>query len=127
MHIRREKSRLGQPLSACSGTGVFVGYASLFGVRRAVLRLPNETTIPLDQNTIFQLKEATSDKQPTLIELIQGAIHIITRTPKPFKVNTPFMNAAVEGTEFYVSVDEQEARVVVIEGKVNPSGQFVRL
>jgi hypothetical protein len=29
MHIRREKSRLGQPLSACSGTGVFVGYASL--------------------------------------------------------------------------------------------------
>ena len=35
MHIRREKSRLGQPLSACSGTGVFVGYASLFGVRDA--------------------------------------------------------------------------------------------
>lgn len=35
MQIRREKSRLGQPLSACSGTGVFVGYASLFGVRDA--------------------------------------------------------------------------------------------
>jgi len=35
MHIRREKSRLAQPLSACSGTGVFVGYASLFGVRDA--------------------------------------------------------------------------------------------
>ncbi|MGH6821099.1 MAG: HK97 family phage prohead protease [Methylocella sp.] len=33
MQIRREKSRLGQPLSACSGTGVFVGYASLFGER----------------------------------------------------------------------------------------------
>ena len=33
MQTRREKSRLGQPLSACSGTGVFVGYASLFGVR----------------------------------------------------------------------------------------------
>ncbi len=38
MHIRREKSRLGQPLSACSGTGVFVGYASLFGVRDASRR-----------------------------------------------------------------------------------------
>lgn len=35
MHIRREKSRLAQPLSACSGTGVFVGYASLFGLRDA--------------------------------------------------------------------------------------------
>lgn len=33
MQTRREKSRLGRPLSACSGTGVFVGYASLFGRR----------------------------------------------------------------------------------------------
>ena len=33
MQIRREKSPLAQPLSACSGTGVFVGYASLFGAR----------------------------------------------------------------------------------------------
>jgi uncharacterized protein len=33
MQTRRESNRLGQPLSACSGTGVFVGYASLFGMR----------------------------------------------------------------------------------------------
>lgn len=33
MHIRRIKSRLGRPLSASSGSGVFVGYASLFGER----------------------------------------------------------------------------------------------
>ena len=33
MQTRREKNRLGQPLCACSGTGVFVGYASLFGRR----------------------------------------------------------------------------------------------
>ena len=35
MQIRAEPNRLGQPLSACSGTGVFVGYASLFGMRDA--------------------------------------------------------------------------------------------
>ena len=35
MQIRREKSPCGRPLSACSDTGVFVGYASLFGVRDA--------------------------------------------------------------------------------------------
>ena len=29
------KAGWAQPLSACSGTGVFVGYASLFGVRDA--------------------------------------------------------------------------------------------
>jgi uncharacterized protein len=33
MNFRQEKTLLAQPLSACSGTGVFVGYASLFGVR----------------------------------------------------------------------------------------------
>ncbi len=102
----------------CVGDTIRVGTKS-----RAVLRLPNETTIPLDQNTVFQLKEAISDKEPTLIELLQGAIHVITRTPKPFKVNTPYMNAAVEGTEFYVGVDSQEARVAVIEGKVNVSNE----
>jgi tetratricopeptide (TPR) repeat protein len=102
----------------CVGDTVRVGAKS-----RAVLRLPNETTIPLDQNTIFQLKEAISEKDPTLIELLQGAIHIITRTPKPFKVNTPYLNAVVEGTEFYVGVGSQEARVAVIEGKVNVSNE----
>jgi HK97 family phage prohead protease len=33
MMTRREKSRLERPLCVCSGTGVFVGYASLFGKR----------------------------------------------------------------------------------------------
>jgi tetratricopeptide (TPR) repeat protein len=102
----------------CVGDTVQVGAKS-----RAVLRLPNQTTIPLDQNTIFRLKESISEKEPTLIELIQGAIHVITRTPKPFKVNTPHLNALVEGTEFYVGVDDQEARVAVIEGKVNVSNE----
>lgn len=103
----------------CVGDTVRVGATS-----RAVLRLPNETTIPLDQNTIFRLKQSISEKEPTLIELIQGAIHVITRTPKPFKVDTPYLNATVEGTEFYVGVDSTEARVVVIEGKVNVSNEL---
>ena len=40
----------------CVGDTVRVGAKS-----RAVLRLPNETTIPLDQNTIFRLKQAISE------------------------------------------------------------------
>lgn len=35
MQTRLESNRLGQPLSACSGSGVFVGYASVFGMRDA--------------------------------------------------------------------------------------------
>jgi uncharacterized protein len=33
MIYRRDQTPVTRPLSACSGTGVFVGYASLFGVR----------------------------------------------------------------------------------------------
>ena len=33
MQTRPEKSWAGRPLSACSGSGVFVGYASVFGER----------------------------------------------------------------------------------------------
>ena len=33
MQTRRELSPMGQPLCACSGSGVFSGYASLFGAR----------------------------------------------------------------------------------------------
>jgi HK97 family phage prohead protease len=33
MLIRRDTTRLERPLAACSGSGVFVGYASLFGRR----------------------------------------------------------------------------------------------
>jgi uncharacterized protein len=62
MHIRREKSRLGQPLSACSGTGVFVGYASLFGVRdqagdmvmRHAFRDSLKRRAPCDVRMLFQ-------------------------------------------------------------------------
>jgi len=56
-----------------------------------------------------------------LIKLIEGVIHIITRTPKPFDVKTPFINASVHGTEFLVGVTADSGQVVVYEGKVTAS------
>ena len=61
------------------------------------------------------------EKAGSLMELFSGAIHIITRTPKPFKVRTPFVNAGVDGTEFFVGVDETSTRLVIYEGKVTAS------
>lgn len=91
---------------------------------RAALRLNNETTLRLDQGTVLTL--APSDRiGPTLMEQLKGRLHVITRTPRPFHVRTPFVNANVQGTEFTVRVDETSTTVTVIEGVVvaaNSSG-----
>lgn len=78
-------------------------------------------SVPLDQNTELAVSGLAADGATWLMELIGGAIHVLTRTPKPFKVDTPYMNASVEGTEFYVALQDTSARVGVFEGKVNVS------
>jgi tetratricopeptide (TPR) repeat protein len=97
----------------CPGDVIRVGPRS-----RAGLRLSNETYIPLDQNTQIKLNGFDESGKASFIDLESGVIHIITRTPKPIRIRTPFMNAMVEGTEFFVAVSANDARVGVVEGKV---------
>ena len=91
---------------------------------RMALLLSNETTLRLDQGTVLTLA-APDQERATLLEQMSGGLHIITRTPRPFRVRTPFVNANVEGTEFLVRVAESDASVAVYEGRVvaaNDSG-----
>jgi len=90
---------------------------------RAALRLSNNSMLRLDQKTTITFPELREDKGPSLLDLLDGAIHIITRTPKPFRIRTPFVNASVEGTEFFVGLEEDSTRVVVYEGKVAVSNE----
>lgn len=95
---------------------------------RAALRLSNESMLRLDQKTTITFPEQSADKATSLLDLIKGALHIITRTPKPFKVRTPFLNGAVDGTEFYVGMDENSTTMVLYEGQIttsNAQGQLV--
>ncbi|MCB1984292.1 MAG: TonB-dependent receptor [Burkholderiales bacterium] len=94
---------------------------------RAALRLMNDSVLRLDQKTTITFPENQENKSTTLMDLIKGAMHILTRTPKPFKVQTPFMNAGVEGTEFFVGVDDQRAQLVVYEGRVSTTNDFGQL
>lgn len=89
---------------------------------RAAFLLSNASVLRLDQKTSMTFsKPEGQEKAGSLMELFSGAIHIITRTPKPFKVRTPFVNAGVDGTEFFVGVDETSTRLVIYEGKVTAS------
>ena len=90
---------------------------------RAALRLSNESTIRLDQRTAITIAGPNAE-QNTLLDMVSGVIHVITRTPKPFKIRTPVINANVDGTEFLVDISQEKNRlpktlIVVYEGKVN--------
>ncbi len=93
---------------------------------RAALELANETVIRLDQNTTIVL--SGEEEETSWLDLLKGAVHFITRVPNSLKVKTPYVNAAVEGTEFVIRVENGETVVSVIEGRValeNEQGQLL--
>lgn len=91
---------------------------------RATLSLANESFLNLNQKSSMTFLPANEEKKSFLMQLLEGAIHIITRTPKPFDVTTPFVNASVHGTEFLVEAVEKNSRVVVYEGKVTVTNDY---
>lgn len=90
---------------------------------RAALLLSNETTLRLDQGTTLTLSPPDG-KGTTLLEQLRGGMHVITRTPRPFQVKTPFVNANVEGTEFSVRVVDDSTTIAVYEGRVLASNDI---
>ena len=111
-------TRLDTPV--CQGDMVHAGARS----RAALVILP-EKFVRLDQNSTVSI---SIDGDETVVEFFQdettprdacGAGYFITRFPRKFKVRTPFVNAAVEGTEFLVSMSCSATSVAVFEGKVS--------
>ncbi|MFZ2508393.1 MAG: tetratricopeptide repeat protein, partial [Steroidobacteraceae bacterium] len=95
---------------------------------RAALFIQPETLVRVDQNTTIKLNQTTSE---VLVEFFQddataadpgaqccGAAYFITRFPKKFKVITAHLNAAVEGTEFMVTMSREGTELAVLEGVV---------
>ena len=89
---------------------------------RVDLLLANETTLRLDQTTeiAFSMPEKERD---FWLDVLLGGAYFMSRTPRRFKVGTPFVNAGIEGTEFFVRVDPDKAGVTVFEGRVVASNE----
>lgn len=96
----------------CPGDSIRVGDNS-----RAGIILINETLLRLDENSAITLT-ALAPNVPSILDLLKGIAHFISRVPRSLKVNTPFVNAAIEGTEFVVAVSNTDTTVTVFEGKV---------
>ncbi len=94
---------------------------------RASFQYFSDVTVQLDQNTYISLVEA-KDKVSIWTQMWRGALHFITRSRRPFRVITPFVNASVEGTEVYIALAKDRADLTVFEGKLdvaNDAGQVL--
>ena len=90
---------------------------------RAALLLRNETLLRLNQNTTITFTDLSPDK-PSVVSVQTGFAHFVSRVKAAFEVITPFINAAIEGTEFVVAVNNGEAEVTVFEGTVRAYNQY---
>jgi hypothetical protein len=115
-----EFNRAGQPTwqAVKQGEPFCVGDSVRAASRsRAAILLANQTLIRLDEDTAVTFS-AIEPAEPSWLDLLKGAIHFLSRTRQSFKVKTPFVNAAIEGTEFVVRVTPKETGLWVYEGVV---------
>ena len=103
-------------MDICPGDTISVDDRS----RAVVVLLRSGEAMIIDENSQFTVVEV-SDARRSLIDLIRGAIFVITRQPRLLDVRTPFVNAAVEGTEFVVRVTDDRTVITVLEGSVRAS------
>ena len=105
----------------CAGDLIRVGERS-----RAAIVLLDDGVIRIDESTTLRLARVGRGV-PSLIEMALGRLYFFSRRSRSLDVATPFVNAAVEGTEFLVDVGGDRTRVVVYEGRVlaaNDRGQL---
>jgi tetratricopeptide (TPR) repeat protein len=84
---------------------------------RAGLHLKNNTFVRLSERSSIRFA-APADEKSSWLELLEGIAHFISRITLPAQVNTPYVNASIEGTEFTVEVDVESSRITVTEGRV---------
>jgi Tfp pilus assembly protein PilF len=128
VEVRRSATTTWVALAAgervCTDDSIQVGSSS-----RAMLVLPDGGgPLRLDEHSILNLPEPPSGVG-SLVELLRGIIHVISRDPRSLSFRTPYANAGIEGTEFDIRVDEDGrlTEIVVLEGEVavtTPNGEL---
>lgn len=106
------KAQLGELL--CQRDSVRVGAKS-----RGTLALINDAILRLDQNTTIQLLDVTREpSERSFFDVVLGALQSFSRSPRTLGVNTPYLNATIEGTEFALRVEPNRSLLTVYEGRV---------
>jgi Tfp pilus assembly protein PilF len=107
----------------CRGDTIRVGARS-----RAAVALINDAVLRLDQNTTLRLLNVgEAEEEESFLDLLLGAFQSFSRKPRKLAINTPYINATIEGTEFVVRVTPDSSEVTVFEGRVAAENDLGRL
>ena len=123
--VKRHGRPLWQPIAlneaVCERDTIRTGPLS-----RAAVMLSNDAVLRLDQETTVHLADiAEGESGTSLLGLVSGAFQSFSRSPREMEINTPYLNATIEGTEFLIRADAGQSRLTVFEGTVaaaNPQG-----
>ena len=106
------------------GAGLCAGDLLRIGERsRIEATLVNQVKIRGDQNTTLKLV-SPPEERISWIDLFSGGAYFFSRQPRSLNVNTPFVNAAVEGTEFQIRVAGDHTDIGVFNGTVVARNSF---
>lgn len=87
---------------------------------RAAILLCNDAVVRIDQQTTLVFT-AIEDNRSTLLNLLRGAAHFFSRVPRSLEISTPFVNASIEGTEFFIKSAANKTELTVFKGHVRAS------
>lgn len=125
IHVRHNNQINWIPISRdeeiCPGDMLRAGSNS-----RAAVALINESVLRINQKTTLSFPKRET-VQPLLLKLLDGVIYIFSHRPRALQVTTPFINGAVEGTEFLVQVGPDKASISVFKGLVAALNDHGRL
>ncbi len=97
----------------CAGDVIEVGQDARIGLRLNA----SQTVIRLNRGSRLAVQPPGQTRSWTL-QLFDGVMYLFSRKPEEMQVETPFVRAAIEGTEFVIDAGAREAPVTVIEGSV---------
>lgn len=104
----------------CSDVSVRVGAAS-----SAVLELANQTLVRLSEQSAVSFRRGP-DAAVSSVQVQQGRGHFLSRTPQRFNAATPYLNAAIDGTEFLLVAGGEADQLTLFEGQVTVAGRTLK-
>ncbi|MCK5830313.1 MAG: FecR domain-containing protein [Methylococcales bacterium] len=90
---------------------------------RATIQMNNQTRITLDQSSTMVFESKKHKSSPWFVNILNGAAFFRSRQPQHLSIETPFINAVHEGTEFLVNVNSKQTEISVFDGQVAATNQ----
>jgi tetratricopeptide (TPR) repeat protein len=84
---------------------------------RADVSLLDQSVLRLNANATLTFKDV-KEERTSVIDLLRGAAHFLSRGPRSLEVQTPFATAGIRGTEFFVRVEADQTFLSIFEGTV---------